>query len=1193
MVPVVLSVTLLWCAEAVGQVQRGSVSGTAADTQGAVIKGAQVKLTDTGTGVSTTTTTDDAGLFRFNLVPAGTYKVEITAQGFKTTVQSNILVSPSQDTGLGTIKLSVGDTGTTVEVTAEAPLVESTQAQVTNTFTSEALTAFAGVQANEGLDNVALYVPGISSSRDNNFSNVNGGEGFSSNGLRGRNNDQQIDGQNNNDNSVAGPSLFVSDPEWASQYVLVTNNFGPEYGRNSGSVVNIITKGGGKNWHANVYGYYNNSWFNAMTNFQKNFDTNPDGSPLTKPPRLSDEFTGVQVGGPIMKDKMFIAGGFNQQYTATNTPFTSTGITPTPAGLAALASCFPIGPGAQALAAVTQFGPYGVTGGNPFPVNTALSPIVNGVVTACPAATFGQVGRVLSTPFSAYDFYVRGDRQWTSDSVIMRYIYNKSTFNNLDDGLQGASVGYPFNEPALSQAALVSWNHNFTSRMINELRLAYGRVNVTFGGNSIGNTIPPPSQLSSALTEVTFQNTANNVGFGPNNVFPQGRIVNTFQAQDNWNYLWGKHTFKAGANWTYQQSPNTFLPNINGTFRFADWNAFFANTPNRIQVANGVSELGFKEYDTFLYAGDDWKATRNLTVNLGITWTYYGQPANLLNQITVAQQTNPATRLWNPSLPLSVTTNPVIPTIWTSFGPSAGFAWSPQGGGVLTGNGKTVIRGGYRLLFDPPYYNIYLNVATSAPQVFLQSTTGATAAGIPLLAVPTGPNVRNQLAPTLQKGIFDPQTFNQTTITPNFSPDQVSTWSFGLQREITKNSAFEVRYVGNHALHLFQSVDGNPFTADLLASFPQFVPPGTGSCPATAQVGPFGPSGPTDIGRAVCGPGVLRQRTNTGFSHYNAVQAEVRTNNLFNQLTTRIGYTFSKTSDNVSEIFSTGVAGNTIAFPQNPTQPVNGEYSFSGLDFPNTFTVTAVWSPGFFKQQHSFLGSFAGGWSISGNYLFQTGQRYTPAQASELAVATASGNFYDSAFIGAFVGADTARPFLGNNAAPVTSIGIFALDACNLFGSVGPGGPEPICNGSIPNNQLISLNAINQTGAGLTTAPVLVNNNQVRFIMNGGEAQSIFGTPFGNMPRNPVQDARSNIFNAAVYKNFKLTERAAFEFRFSVVNVLNHPNFQSIDPFVEDAGNFGAFNGFGNPQVSNTSPGFIDFPSSASRRLVFGGVFRF
>src|SRR6185369_10771704 len=120
-----------------------------------------------------------------------------------------VVVAAGRDTGLGTLKLAVGQASTTVEVTAQAPLIESTQAQITNTFAGNQLSTFAGVQENQGLDNLALFVPGVSSSRDNNFSNFNGGSGFTSNGLRGRNNDQQIDGQNNNDNSVAGPALFV------------------------------------------------------------------------------------------------------------------------------------------------------------------------------------------------------------------------------------------------------------------------------------------------------------------------------------------------------------------------------------------------------------------------------------------------------------------------------------------------------------------------------------------------------------------------------------------------------------------------------------------------------------------------------------------------------------------------------------------------------------------------------------------------------------------------------------------------------------------------------------------------------------------------------------------------------------------------------------------------------------------------
>jgi hypothetical protein len=1192
-VPVALSLAIIFCATASGQVLKGSISGTATDPQGAVIKDAKVKSTNTATLNERTTTTDSAGSFRFNLIPAGDYTVEISAPGFQTLQQTHITVIAGSDTGLGTLKLAVGPATTTVEVTAAAPLIESTQSQVTNTFSGQTLTTQPGVEANEGLDTIAQFVPGVSSVRDNAFADINGGVGFAVNGIRGRNNDQQIDGQNNNDNSVGGPYLTLSDPEWVSQYVLITNNFGPEYGRNAGSVVNVLTKQGGNAWHGSIYGYENNSILNSMTNFQKNFAVDAAGNRLTKPPRLNDEFTGVTLGGPWIKNKFFLAGGFNQQFVSTNTPFPSGAITPTPAGLVTLASC--PGINTQALASLSKFGPFGISGGNPVPQN-----VTTGVVSACPAAQFGTLTRTLSTPRHVYDFYVRTDVQLGQDTFVARYIFNRNNLFNVDPGLSGAAAGYPINEPALSQAVLASWTHNFGARMVNELRLGYGRLNVEFGGNSIGNTVPTAGQLPNALAFITFQNPAVNLDYGPLNNLPQGRFVNTWQAQDNWNYVLGKHTVKAGANWTYQQSPNIFLPNINGTYRFLDWNAFFANTPNRVQVANGPSEIPFKEYDTFAYVGDDWKVSRSLTLNLGLTWTYYGKPFNSLTTQSVRQQLNPATRLWipPPTLPLSVSTVPGIPGVYNSFGPSAGFAWAPQGGGMLTGGGKTVIRGGYRLSYDPPYYNIYLNVGTAAPEVFLQTISGAPAALIPMPAVPTGPNVRTQLSPVLQKGVFDPRKFNQSTIVPNFKPDQVSSWSFGIQREVAKSSAFEVRYVGNHALHLFQTVDGNPFLGTaanpgLFQLFPQFVPAGQTPCPATQQIGP---GAPTDVGRATCGaPGVVRQRTNDGFSHYNAVQAEFRANGLFRQLTLRTGYTFSKTSDNVSEIFSTAGnlglgAGNTLAVPQNPTQPVHGEYSFSGLDYPNSFYALFTEQLPFFREQHGWVGHLLGGWAISANYLLQTGQRYTPAQASGLAAATAAGDFYDKAFLSAFnFGFDSARPFLGNLGAPQTAVGAFAGDACAL---VAVTGTEPVCNPAIA-NQLVSINSLNVLGVNST--PVFVNKNQVRFIMNGGTAQGIFGTPFGNTPRNIVQDARTNIGNLAVSKMFKIKERASFEFRATTVNVLNHPNFQSVDPFLEDAGNFAAFNGFGNPKVSdtvNTTVAII--PNNvATRRLIFGGIFRF
>jgi hypothetical protein len=185
---------LLCSVASFGQVLKGSISGTVVDPQGAVVQGAQVKATDTETGNILTTTSDNSGSFRFNLIQVGDYKIEVVAQNFNSAVQSGILVTAGRDSGVGTIKLTIGDTTTTVDVTDTVPLIETTQAQITNTFSGTALANFAGVQENQGLDNLALFVPGVVSARDQGFSNTNGGGGFSVNGLRGRSNDQEIDG---------------------------------------------------------------------------------------------------------------------------------------------------------------------------------------------------------------------------------------------------------------------------------------------------------------------------------------------------------------------------------------------------------------------------------------------------------------------------------------------------------------------------------------------------------------------------------------------------------------------------------------------------------------------------------------------------------------------------------------------------------------------------------------------------------------------------------------------------------------------------------------------------------------------------------------------------------------------------------------------------------------------------------------
>lgn len=1150
---------------AVAQVLKGSISGTVVDPQGAVVSGAQVKATQVDTGAVYSSTSDASGLFRFSLIPTGTYKIEISAQGFKTAVQSSVPVSAGADQGLGTVKLAVGGASETLEVTATAPLVETSQAQITNTFSGAILHQFAGIQENQGLDNLALFVPGVVSVRDQGFSNSNGGVGFSSNGLRGRNNDQEIDGQNNNDNSVAGPSLFLADPEFVQQYVLINNNFGAEYGRNAGSVVNIITKSGTNSWHGSLYGNENNSVLNSLTVGQK------DGSAqLTQPPRANDEFGGFTIGGPWIKNKLFIFGGFDQEIVSTGTLFQSGALTPTPAGLATLAGCFPTGPSADAVSALTHFGPYGISAGNPQPGNLTVLPA--SAANGCAGVEAGTVSRILPTPVHIFNWVTREDLQLGSDTLSGRYIFARNNFFNLDDN---GAAGYVVNVPALSQALLISETHNFSSRIVNEARVSYDRLNVQFGGNTIG-TEPTTANILQGVTNVAFVD-PNALGFGVNTAFPQGRVVNTWQAQDNWNYVLGRHALKAGVNWTYQQSPNTFLPFVNGGYLFQDLSGLLANTPVQASIGEGSTELGLKEYDTFAYIGDDWKIGQNLTLNLGLTWSYFGQPLNLLNSLDMQRETG-ANPLWNPALPLSVRVSPKVPAYKNAYGPSFGFAYSPQWGGFLTGRGKTVIRGGYRLAYDPGFYNIYLNNANGAPHTLTATLFPSAANALNLPAVPTGPNVRSSLANVVPIGTLDPRTLSETQVSNNFRPDQVQTWSFGIERELSKHSAFEVRYSGNHANNLFQTIDGNPFIADLATNFPNLVPAGLTPCPASQAFNPVA------IGRVNCNEGIVAVRSNSGISDYHALQAELRANNLFNQLTLRSGYTFSKTTDNVSEIFSTFSGGTTVAVPQNQLDFKNGEHSLSGLDTPNAWTLSFVEELPFFKAQHGFMGRVLGGWGLSGDYILASGQPYTPFELF-LANTTAAGDFYDNGFLSAFNGGlGSARPFLGSTSAPSNTVGIFCGDAIGAAGCATAG---------LSANQLISLNALNANGS-----TVAVTNSQVRFIANTGIAQSVFGTPFGNVPRNYLRDGISNTANFTISKRIKLSERASFEFHTTFLNVFNHPNFVGVVPFIENAGvpTFGQ--PFATPrQDIDPGNGATDsIPGSniaAGRRIYFGGTIRF
>ena len=1209
-------VVLALCAGAFAQVSKGSISGTVIDATGAAVVGAEVRATNPATNESTTTTSDNSGLFKLPLLSVGSYRVEISKAGFRKSSLSGIGVTPGVDDGLGNIRLEIGSVAETVEVTASTPLIETTQAQVTDTFDQTTLNSLPGIGGNEGLDNLAILLPGVSMARDLGFSNSNGVD-FSVNGLRARDNDQQIDGQFNNDNSVAGPSIFIGDSNFVDEYQVVSNNFGAEYGRNAGSVINITTKQGSNVWHGAIYGSESNSALTSLTNQQK--DTTW-GDSLTKPPRFNDEFTGATIGGPWKKDKIFFFGGFDEEIVSQTGLLEDGGVTPTPLGITQEAGCFP---GSTSVAALQAYGPFAVGGGHPV-VSGTPSVIDYGTSNPPPGVT-GVDGPLSQTPLTVPNpndggtgceiqlgnvsrTLGDGSHQWNwvsrldisgnggKDNVYVRYIFQKLNFFNVDEGNGGA--GYPVNVPSLGQDLGVSWTHKISNNMLNEFRASIGRENVQFGGNSIGNTVPNDAGLLGGLANISFANSNANLGFGPLDNLPQGRIVNTEQAQDNWSYVRGKHQFKAGFNYTFQKSPNVFLPYTNGGFEFLDWGFFGANLPNQTNIDLGTPKLDFLEHDSFFYFADDWKITPHLTLNLGITYSYYGQPADLFNRNDVAQQTS-SQPFWNPALPNSVTEFPDLPAPKNSWGPSIGFAYAVGNGGWLLGDNKTVLRGGYRLSYDPPFYNIYLNIASSSPQVLAQ-TLCATCANPaqPLPAVPTGPNVRSELSPFLTLGVSDPRSFNETSVVPNFRPDHVHSWSFGIQRELGAHAAFEARYVGNKGQNLFQSLNGNPYVGCPsgvdTANNACFNAGGTGDIPGLLPgladgiaAGVFSPSllpagitpcsqanaaVSTAVGRENCNAGVERVRTNTAYSAYNGLQLEFRTNALFKQLTMRANYTWSKDTDNASEIFGTFGAGGTVAFSQNPFSFTGAEHGLSGLDFPQTGQISFTEAIPVYRSQRGIVGHAFGGWQVSGTYLLQSGQTYTPTELiyDFSAFGLNPYNVSDQAFLGGFnSGYDTTRPFVSNRNAPGLTVGIYAGDACNLFGG-------PAC--SAPATSLYDFLAMNGSGGAIQNP---VTPGQVHFILNGIEAQTVNQTPYGNAARNSLRDYHANVMNFDLGKTSNIGERVRLNWDMQMQNVFNHAQYASIDPFLEDGGALGFDTGFGNPYVQNSA-----YQNGVSNRLI-------
>ncbi len=1127
---------------AMAQATTGALRGVVTDPSGAVVTDADVIAKNTATGIETKTRSNAEGIYSFPRLAPGKYLLTVEKQGFKKQEFQEVTINLAQDLTIDAA-LQAGQVSETVTVTAQGEqLIQREQAQVSNSFESRKVAELPSNAAAGGIDTLALLAPGVVPG----FGNVNNnGTTLSVNGQRARSNNFTIDGQDNNDLSIGGPNFFLTNADAVQEFSITTNNFSAEYGRNQGAIVNISTKSGTNDYHGTAAWFHRDQkLFDSMNNIERRTNNNGKGE---NDPLLDNVFSGT-FGGPIKRERLFFFGSFQYHTQRALGNLQDAAPAPTIASeeLARLRADFPNNPAIQALA---NFSAFAITDFGRISERTDFSQSER-IIIGGRSYRVAYPQREVSFPVDDPEWGARVDYKINDrHNIWYRHLYQ--TFDG-KNGLAAAS-GFTGDIPATGNIGGAQFTSQISNTAVNEVRFLFNRLSVIFGGGCEGlkGCVPHPDQIGETFTRINFPGVASDAGsplqsIGTATNLPQGRVVTVYQFLDNFSKTMGRHQMKFGVDVRRLTNSVPFLPNVNGAFSFNTVDQLERNSPASVNLAAGQVTIEYNQTDQFYYFQDDWRISDNLTLNIGVRYEYSGQPVNTLHDLSLTNESDPQTALWRQNIPLESRTVPKIAADKNNWAPRLGFAWRPTlfkdtglGKWLFGEQDSTVIRGGYSIAYDPGFYNIMLNISTSSPLVFLNLTNNPAAgpAIFPVPSNPTGAAVQQfaQSNGLIALNRFDPRFFNQTIVAPDFHSPYAQNWSLGIQRQISRSNVVEFRYVGAHAVGLFQTLNRNPRVNNLIngftaggftfPGFPNLVPrgltpqvAGQGACvddPATTTLNEA-----AQCNGRVLPQALIRSRENTAQSLYHGLQTEYR-GRLFNQLSIGAAYTFSKALDNASEIFSFFEA----AGPQNPFD-TKGERGFSGFDRPHALAMNWIWDVPAYTDQKGILGKALGGWQVNGTYFLANGQRFTPSQVGNSFFVGAGATYMDRAWERAFLGLDTLRPFRGNPNAPSDSVGISQIDAALIFGVA-------VANA----NGFYSLNELANKGNVVTITP-----GDVRYIYNGAGAARIFGTPYGDVMRGEGQGRRLNNLSLGLAKNTNVTENIRLQFRVDMFNALNHPN---------------------------------------------------
>jgi hypothetical protein len=953
-----------------GQAESGTIVGVVRDQGGAVVPGATVTLVNEGTHFTRSVVTNQVGEYTAYSFPTGRVTVSVAQAGFQKLVRSGIELTAA-DTLTVDLALTVGNVQETVQVTGEAPLLQSQTAAVSSLISNQQIieTPLNGRAFTQLMPLSTGAAPTTSNMQATVGSGQRSNVAISVNGSVANNNTYLIDGFDNRDLWI-NYLIMVPTLDSIQEVRILASNYSAEYGAAAGATTVVQTKGGTNLLHGDVYEFLRNNKLDANT-----FFNNLNGLP--KPPFHRNEFGGT-VGGPIRKDKTFFFADY--QGTRIVQPVTTTSTIPTLAQQASLRT------GDFSSTPTTIYNPYNVVNGNraPFPNNqiptALLDPAALKLDSLLPLPTNSKTSNnyVINPPNTERDdqFDIRLDQNLgTSDRIFFKYSYynmlgttggmllpGPNAVINVGQYLTGSGT-----TPLANWSAGINYTKVISATLVNEARVGVIRPR---WGDTLGSGETGPLAQQLGIPNLNVNDRSGGLpgyvisGFqtiGQTAQTPDENHTTSYQEEDTLTWVKGTHTLKFGGRYIRHDFNGFSAISPRGTFSYS------GQFTRQIGASSGGSSLadfalggyfqatraiqfgvmGMRMWETGFFAQDDWRVTSRLTLSYGLRHEMQSPPYEVNNQWT---NFNIANGQWRQA---GVNGNGrTLRNLFTGgFAPRLGIAY------LLTKDGKTVLRAGGGI-FWVESFNMGKQLFQNPPLTVNQAVS-TDQNGAPLATTAQG------LPPLVQPDLSNPSAYNGTAFEydPNLKPAKSMQWSIGIQRELQKNLLLDVSWVGNRTLYLINSLNGNQ---------------------AVAGPGPLNPRRPLYGVDPLLGDVDLR--TNWGASKYESMQTKLQ-KRYSKGLTGSLSWTWSHNLANARE-------------PATSVRPENSyctacEWGNALEDRRHMVVINHVYDLPFGRGRSymtsGLMSAIVGGWSVSGTWVMYTGQWFAASLGSPVSNTASTG----------------------------------------------------------------------------------------------------------------------------------------------------------------------------------------------------------